>query len=146
VLEAALDLPLTDAQDPAAGVTLSFVAPEDSANVDTDAPQFLRLASMGWNAASGRFVYAVGREFFSEPATAVASADEPQLPIQIRVEADSTISFTVSGDERWRSSLRALTGHQGARAQVWVSARATGGRSRLLNPSIRLEPISVGGR
>lgn len=146
VLQAALEIPLTGARDPAASVTLSLVVPEDSANVDPEAPQFLRLASMSWNAASGRFVYAVGREFFSEPVSVVAPSGESQLPIHIRVEADSTISFRVRGDERWRSSLRALSGHRSARAQVWISARATAGLARLLNASIRLEPVPVSDR
>ena len=142
VLEAGLDLPLAGSRDPAASVTLSLVAPEDSANVDSEAPQFLRLASMSWNAESGRFVYAVGREFFSEPVAAVLRAGEPQLSIRIRVETDSTISFLIRNVQRWRSSLRVLSGHQGARAQVWISSRATGTRARLLNPAIRLEPTA----
>ena len=110
--------------------------------MDAVAPQFLRFTSLSWNAESGRVIYAVGREFFSEPAASLATRDGSHLPIQIRVEQDSTVSFRVAGRQRWRSSLRVISARQSARAQVWISTRATGDHAVLSGAAIRLEAIA----
>jgi Tol biopolymer transport system component len=139
VLQTSLTAPTRDSHDPAATVSIALVAPEDSGNIDVQAPQFLRQASLSWNAEAGRFIYAVGREVFSELAASVAT-DGSALPIRMRIEADSTMSFHVGGQLRWRSSLRVLSHRHAARAQVWISSRATGDRVRVRNATIRLEP------
>lgn len=128
-------------RDPAASVSVAFVAPEDTSTIDAEAPQFLRYASLSWNAESRRLIYAVGREFFSDTTAMPATEDGLRLPIQLRVEPDSTLSFRVAGQQRWRSSLRVISARQSARAQVWISSRATGDRARLSNAAVRIEPI-----
>ena len=141
VLQAAIRIP-SDLHDPAASVNVAFVAPEDTSTIDVDAPQFLRYASLSWNAASNRLVYAVGRELFAEPIASVPSAREGLLSIQLTIEEDSTISFRVGGQQRWRSSLRILASRQSARGQVWIASRATGDRVQLMNVAIRIEPAA----
>ena len=141
VLQASLRLP-GESADPSASVNMAFVAPEDSSALDFDAPQFLRYASIGWNAQSRRFVYAVGREFFSEPASGIVAAGS-SLNVQLRIEDDSTVSFRLGGRERWRSSLKILATRQSARGQIWISARATGAGAQLSNIGVRIEPTGV---
>jgi DNA-binding SARP family transcriptional activator len=138
-MQAVLDLPLADLGDPLANSSVALVAPEDTSTIDADAPQFLRYASLRWNAESGRIFYAVGREVFSEAASVVVQ-NGSRFSIELRIEDDSTVSFRVAGRERWRSSLRILEARQSARAQVWISTRATGNRARLTNVSLRIDP------
>ena len=139
VLQAVLDLPLAELRDQLASSNIALVAPEDTSTIDNDAPQFLRYASLGWTAESGRIVYAVGREVFSEAAGTVAQ-NGSRLSVELRIEDDSTVSFRVAGQQRWRSSLRIIQARHSARAQVWISARATGNRVHLANVSLRIDP------
>lgn len=143
VLQTTLQLPLSESRDPAAGATVALVEPEDSTTIDFDAPQFLRHASVSWSAESARLVYAVGREFFSEAVSLAVPAPGSPLTVQMRIEHDSTISFRVAGQQRWRSSLRVITPRRSPRAQVWVSARATGDRAQLRHTTIRIEPVAA---
>lgn len=143
VLQATLQLPFSDLRDAAAAASVAFVAPEDTSTIDFDAPQFLRYASVSWNAESSRLVYAVGREAFSEQVASVVAAGDAPLAIQLRIEEDSTISFRVGSQQRWRSTLRVLSSRRSSRGQVWISSRATGDRVRLTNVAIRVEPIAT---
>lgn len=126
---ATLEAPFSTASDAATTASLALVAPEDASAIDLTAPQFLRYASLTWSADPGRLVYAVGREVFSEPATAVGQP--AALVIQLRVEQDSTVSFTIAGQQRWRSTLRVIDSRHDPRVHAWIAGRATGDHVRL---------------
>jgi hypothetical protein len=126
---ATLELPLGSARDPATSMAISLVAVEDSTAIDVAAPQFLRLVTFAWNADAGRFVYAVGREVFTEAAPTTAALTG--LRLLIRIEPDSTVSFGLDGQQRWRSTLRVPDASRQPGAQVWIAGRATGDRVRV---------------
>jgi Tol biopolymer transport system component len=128
-LTAMLDVPLGQVRDPSTTVGVSLVAPEDPTAIDVAAPQFLRYASFTWNADADRFIYAVGREVFSEQASAVVGSSP--FAVRLRVERDSTMTFRVDGRTRWRSTLRVIGAGQEPRSQAWISGRATGGAARV---------------
>jgi DNA-binding SARP family transcriptional activator len=132
-----LDAPLATATDVATAVTIALVAPENLSDIQLDAPQFLKYASVSWSADSRRFVYAVGQEAFAEPVAAdVAGA----VAIRMVVEADSTVSFSIDGRQRWRSSLRVMTARNEPRAMLWIGGRATGELVRVSSVSAVLHP------
>lgn len=122
-------------RDAAASFTVSLVAPELEAATDRAAPQFLKYASLSWNAEAGRFVYAVGREVFTE---ALGSPLEGELELRVQIERDSTASFNVNGSQRWRSSLRVMSSWRATRAQAWIAARASDGHVVVRNARVEL--------
>jgi hypothetical protein len=128
-LTATLDVPLGQVRDPSTVVGMSLVAREDPTAIDASAPQFLRYASFTWNADADRFIYAVGREVFSEQASTVVVSSP--FAVRLRVERDSTVSFRVDGRPRWRSTLRIIGAGLEPRSQAWISGRATGGSARV---------------
>jgi DNA-binding SARP family transcriptional activator len=132
-----LDAPLSDATDVATAVTIAIVAPENAADIQQDAPQFLKYASISWSAGAGRLVYAVGQETYSEPVPAEVTG---LAVVQLAVESDSTMSFSIDGRQRWRSSLRVLTMRNEPRAQLWIGGRATGERVRVSGIAVSLRP------
>jgi hypothetical protein len=121
--------------DIATHATIAIVVPEEDAAIDAVAPQFLKLASVSWKADARRFVYTVGREVYSEP---VAPQSGKSQRLALYVEDDSTVSFAIDGQRRWRSTLRLTTSRTGSRAQVWISGRATLGQVRLTSLSVAL--------
>lgn len=136
-LRAALDAD-SAAAGPAASISVAVVAPEARANVDDDAPQFLRYASFTWSAEAARLIYSVGSEVFTEPSRLVSAV--PAIEVEIVVERDSTASFLVNGQRRWRSTLRLVHSRNESRAQLWVGARATGSAVHLREAAITLAP------
>lgn len=135
-----LELPLGAAADPATVVSVALVAVEDTSAIDAVAPQFLRYASFAWNAEVSRFVYAVGREVFTEPVGAWLRSP---FTVTLVVEQDSTMTFTVNGQRRWRSSIRAIGSGQGSRVQAWISGRATGDHVRVFRTSVYLSEVKA---
>jgi DNA-binding SARP family transcriptional activator len=121
-------------------VTLSLAAPEHDADVDAATPQLLRLVSLSWNAESRRLIYSVGREAFSEPADSLLVGDT--MSAAIHVMKDSTVSFMIAGNERWRSGLRVSGAQFGTRAQLWISGRATGDQVRVSRVQAAIEPAN----
>lgn len=103
-----------------ASLTIALVAPPAPATASSPT-RFLRHASISWDADARRWLYAVGREVHSE------GAREDSLPVtlSLRVERDSTVSFYVGEDRRWRSTVR-LAGRGTTRAQAWIGGRAAG--------------------
>ncbi len=134
-LATTLNLPVAMAKDAATTVSLALVAIEDSSAVDATAPQFLRYASFSWNAEAGRLIYAVGQEIHTEP---IGDSLPASLPVMLRIEPDSTVTFAIAGRERWRSALRVISARQESRAQLWISGRATNDRARLTHLRITL--------
>jgi DNA-binding SARP family transcriptional activator/dipeptidyl aminopeptidase/acylaminoacyl peptidase len=133
---ATFHLPLGTAQDPATAISLAIVAPENSATVDSIAPRFLRYATLAWQADGNRLVYSVGREVFAEPVSA-AKLTSP-VTVRVEVERDSTVSFFLAGQRRWRSALRVLGTRQSSRVQLWIAGRATGNLVRVAEPEMTL--------
>lgn len=129
--------PWNAAPDAATEVSLSLVAPEDDAVIDSLAPQFLRLASVVWKADAGRIAYGVGNEVFTEP---VGPAPGNDRRFSMVVESDTTVTFLVDEKPRWRSTLRVVAPRLAGRAQVWISGRATGDLVRVSGLAIALAP------
>jgi hypothetical protein len=133
---ATVEAPWNVAPDIATEANLALVVPEEDAAIDATAPpQFLRLASISWKAAAGRLVYAVGKEVFSEP---VGPSPARSRRLTLYVEADSTVTFAVDENSRWRSTLRLTTPRAGTRAQIWISGRATAEQVRVTSVSVTL--------
>ena len=139
-LSATIDAPIAEAADQATGATVALVATEDGSDIQPDAPRFLPYASLSWSAGAARLVYSVGREVFTEP---VSPGDVQALAVQIVVEADSTVSFSVNQRTRWRSTLKVIRGRQDDRVQAWIGGRATGDRVRVANARVVLAPVGV---
>jgi hypothetical protein len=112
-----------DMPDAGATFSVALVAPEGPGALDRDAPQFLKYASIMWNADARRLVYSVGREVFAE---VVDARFRGALTAAIIVEPDSTARFEVDGRLRWRSSLRVLSSNSDARVHAWIGAHGTG--------------------
>ncbi|HEY8176520.1 MAG TPA: AAA family ATPase [Gemmatimonadaceae bacterium] len=134
-LEATLDAPWSAAPDISTEASMALVAPEESAAIDSAAPQFLRLASISWKGAAGRLAYAVGKEIFTEPIGAVTTGSRH---FAIRVDDDTTVSFFVDRTLRWRSTLRLAAPRAETRAQIWIAGRATHDRVRVSAVSVAL--------
>lgn len=132
---AEIEAPWDSPPDIATDAAVALVVPEEDAAIDAVAPQFLKLASVSWKADARRFVYAVGREVYSEP---VASQSRKSQRLTLYVEEDSTVSFAIAGQRRWRSTLRLISSRTGSRAQIWISGRATLGQVRLTFLSVAL--------
>ena len=130
---ASLDSSTGAAQSRSPTFSLALVAPEQPAALDSLAPQFLRYASLTWDSDARRLVYAVGREVFSEQGARPTTID-------LRVESDSTVSFSVDGSLRWRSTLRISGARSASRAQLWIGGRSTG-RLRVSNVRVLLERL-----
>ncbi|MEX2179711.1 MAG: AAA family ATPase [Gemmatimonadaceae bacterium] len=124
-LSASLALPGESGGDAATSVNVALVAPETEETIDAIAPQFLRHASFTWTADPRRFVYSVGREVHTEPAPGVGAS----VDVRLFIEADSTVTFFVDGQRRWRSTLRIITPSHAAKVQAWIGGRATGDRA-----------------
>jgi DNA-binding SARP family transcriptional activator len=92
--------------------------------LDSIAPRLNPLVFAAWDGASGNLTYTVGRETSSEATTAVASADSHE--IEIRVNDDRSVVFSVDGSTRWTSSLNFLGDVQGTAVRLWIGGRATG--------------------
>lgn len=105
-------------------VSIALVAPEHPTTLDSLAPQFLRHASLTWDADARRTIYAVGREVFSQQA--LLESESGPVMIEIRVEPDSTVSFGIAGRQRWRSTLKLVGARSASRAQLWIGGRSTG--------------------
>lgn len=135
-LSVVVQAPIGSAHDAAMAVSIALVASETEESIDRAAPQFLRYVSFGWNADADRLVYSVGREIFTESVETITAA--PKIPVRLRIESDSTVSFTVAGQQRWRSTLRAISARHESRAQVWLGGRATEGLVRLSDIDLRL--------
>ena len=133
VVRASLDSSTGTAQARSPSFSLALVAPEQPAALDSLAPQFLRYASLTWDSDARRLVYAVGREVFSEQGARPTT-------IVMRVESDSTVSFSVSGSQRWRSTLRISGARSASSAQVWLGGRSTG-RLRVSGVRVMLERL-----
>jgi hypothetical protein len=134
-VQASIAAPWAAAPDVFTETSLGLVAPEDIAAIDSAAPQFLRLASISWRGASGRLVYAVGKEIFTEPTGGSGTISRR---FAIRIEDDSTVSFFVDDSRRWRSTLRLTTPRSGTRGQLWISGRATHGMVHISAVSVAL--------
>jgi hypothetical protein len=134
-LRATVEAPWDSTPDIATEASVSLVVPEEAANVDSLAPQFLKLASVTWKADAGRLVYAVGKEVFSE---VIGMTSTPSREIRLLVENDSTVAFTLDGVPRWHSTLRIANPRTGAHAQIWIAARAVDGQVRLTSLSAKL--------
>ena len=132
-VDATFNAPWSSAPDVLTESSLALVAPEDYAAIDSTAPQFLRLASVSWKGAAGRFIYAVGKEIFTEPVTGSQSSR-----FTMHVEDDGTVSFFVDDSRRWRSTLRITAPQSGTRAQLWISGRATKDLVRVTSVSVAL--------
>jgi len=137
---ATVEAPWSVAPDIATDATLALVVPEEDAVIDAATPQFLKLASISWKAAAGRLVYAVGKEVFSEP---VGPSPSRERHLTLYVEADSTVTFAVDDSSRWRSTLRLMTPRAGARAQIWISGRATAEQVRVTSVVVALAAKNV---
>lgn len=126
---------LSAAETPVVGIAL--VAPEQPATLDSVAPQFFRHASLTWDLDARRTIFAVGREIFSEPT--VPATDT--VSAELRVDADSTVSFSIGGQPRWRSTLKVVSTRSTPRAQLWIGGRTTG-PLRILAARMRLDSLS----
>ena len=120
--------------DPATGVSMALVAPEADDALDHDAPQFLNRVSFTWSAEPRQFLFAVGREVHVAVARVAPGAD---IDVRIRVEPDSTVTFVVDGETRWRSALRVITPRHEGEVHAWVGGRATGAAG-IRRASVRL--------
>ncbi|MEK7401682.1 MAG: AAA family ATPase [Gemmatimonadota bacterium] len=116
--------------------SLSLVAPDPPDAIDHDAPRFLRLISITWNADAQRLVYAAEREVFVEAVPDGLRGNARTLAIQ--VSADGTVAFLVDGVRRWQSTLRAVRGDRSSRAQIWLGGQDTGSRIGFSNVSASL--------
>jgi len=134
-IEASFIAPWTSPPEASTQVSLSLVAPEERAAIDSIAPQFLRLASITWKGDAGRFAFAVGKDVFTEP---VAPVPIPERRLRLVVEPDSTVSFMIDDKRRWRSTLRLTAPRAGSRLQVWISGRGTGSQVRVSSVSAAL--------
>lgn len=77
-----------------------------------------------WDGQSGAFRYVVGRDSYVDPDG--ARSDAATHVVSFRVGADSMLTFSVDGRDRWKSSLRYSSELAGARAQIWIGGHATG--------------------
>jgi dipeptidyl aminopeptidase/acylaminoacyl peptidase len=134
-LDIEIQAPWDAPPDIATDATLALVVPEEDAVVDSAAPQFLKLASISWKADARRFVYAVGREVYSEP---VGTTPAKSRRLAMYLDDDSTVTFAVDGRSRWHSTLRLASPRAGTRAQIWISGRATADQVRLNSISVAL--------
>jgi len=120
-------------------VGIALVAPEEPADLDSLAPQFLRHASMTWDGDARRLIFAVGREVHSEQALFATA----RSGFALRVEADSTLSFLLDGNVRWRSTVRLHASSSAGRVQGWMGGRATG-HFRIREARFSLESVNAG--
>ena len=133
-VRAAIEAPWQDARDELIETSVALVAPEDESSIDATTPQFLRITSITWKAETGRLIFAVGKEVFTEPARLASGAHG----LSIEIQRDSTVRFSVDGVQRWQSTLRIAAPRSGRRAQLWISGRATGDQVRLRRVSLSL--------
>jgi DNA-binding SARP family transcriptional activator len=110
----------------ATSASLALVAPDPPDAIDVNAPRFLRLVSLTWNADAQRLVYAAEREVFVESVPAGAKPDVRTLGIVIN--SDGTVTYTVDGALRWRSTVRVYRTGRAAVAQVWLGGQDSGPR------------------
>lgn len=136
-IEATLTAPF-DTRSAATAVTLGLVAGEPPEVVDTLAPRFLKLVSLTWSAEAHRFVYAAERDIFAE-AVPPSIGDSSSRRLAIRVHEDGTVSFSVDGRQRWKSTLRVVSRGRSRSAQLWLGGRETGSRAGFSQVSVRIE-------
>jgi hypothetical protein len=129
-----------DVQAAATSASLALVAPDPADAIDAEAPSFLRLISITWNAESRRFTYAAEREVFVEPIPEGRRAGSRTLGIL--VNPDGTVSFQVDGVRRWRSTVRVVRANRALRAQIWVGGQNTGSRAAFANVSASLDSLT----
>lgn len=135
-VEATLHAPF-QVQAAATTASLALVASDPVTAIDAEAPTFLRLISMTWNAEARRFVYAAEREVFAEAIPDGRIAGTRLLSLLIN--ADGTVSFFVDGALRWRSTLRVTRVDRAARAQLWLGGQDTGARVGFTNLTASLQ-------
>ena len=127
-----------------AGAAKSFavalVAADPAEVLDSIAPKFLRLATVSWVAEAGRLSYAVGREVFTEPLSAIGQSGDHRISIE--VGADDLVAFSVDGKQRWKSSLRVRTAGDNSRAQLWLGSQATDREVVFDDVAVRLLPVN----
>lgn len=116
--------------------SLALVAPDPPDAIDREAPRFLRLISITWNADAQRLIYAAEREVFVE-AVPQGRRDNVRT-VAILVSADGTVGFFVDGVRRWQSTLRAVRADRSSRAQIWLGGQDTGSRIGFTNLSASL--------
>jgi hypothetical protein len=108
----------------AALLDLALVADVRANDVSRLAPQFTKYVAVTWDGEASRFIYSVGAESKSDPASALGP--ESSHRIAILVDSAGNVTFQVDGRSRWTSSLRFLGTVGEARARVWLGGRATG--------------------
>lgn len=105
-------------------LTVGFVAANPQAGIDSIAPRFTTLVSTAWEGASGNLVYSVGREASSDAAAALGAGDSHE--IEIRIDDNRAVVFSVDGRARWTSSLNFLGDVRNTPVRFWIGGRATG--------------------
>lgn len=106
-----------------ATLTLGFIPAVVESALDRQAPRFSSLIAVQWDGASGNLVYTVGPQTSSEiPPPSQGTSHI----IEIEVEANRAVVFSVDGQVRWRSSLTFLGDVRGTPVQFWIGGRATG--------------------
>jgi DNA-binding SARP family transcriptional activator len=136
-VEAALTAPF-ESRSPASTATLALVAVEPPSAVDTVAPRFLKLVSITWNAEAQRFVYAAERDVFAEPVPLKRSVDDSRR-LEIVIDPDGRVIFSVDGVQRWISTLRVVSGDRTRLVQLWIGGHDTGARVGFSNVSALLD-------
>jgi len=92
--------------------------------VDRKAPRLTPVLAASWDGQSGGFTFSIGRESSVDATT--PHRDTSAHTIDVRVEADSSVVFSLDGSARWRAALRLAGDLRGSRFQLWVASHATG--------------------
>jgi hypothetical protein len=107
-----------------ATLALGFVTAVPEAAVDRVSPRFTPLVGVRWDGASGNLVYTLGPESSSESASAFGP--DASHVVEIAINANGAVVFSVDGKPRWTASRSALGDVRGMPVQLWIGGRATG--------------------
>jgi hypothetical protein len=126
--------------------TIALVSPQEAtrAAAAATAPELSALASVTWHGDAGRIAYAVEREVFTVPVSALGTAASHTFGMAI--ENDGRVAFLVDGVVRHRSTLRVVDGAADGRAHVWIAGRGTGDQVAIDAVSVTLAADVAGRR
>jgi len=108
----------------AARLTFALVSAVARTSLDPSAPRMNPVVGLQWDGASGNLTYSVGQESSADPAAALGGNASSHL-VTIATRGDS-VTFSVDGVVRWRSSLTYLGASVRGPVQLWIGGRATG--------------------
>lgn len=98
----------------------------------------VRLASVEWIGEAARLSYSVDRETWTEPLGELAAKD--QHVVEMRIDENGKVVFSVDGKERWKSRLRIQPGISPSR--LWLASQGAADAVSFDNVHVGLSAIT----